>query len=244
MVGTTLYIGGLDKFVYALNAETGVQVWKTPRSGKLHPDKQQKKAYGTPLIVDLNGKAQLLSPAADWLYSYDPNTGDELWKVTYGVLGYSIVPRPVVGNGMAYICTSFDQSECLAIRIDGKGDHPEPHIAWRFSKQAPSMPSPLLIGKDLYLIGDRGVATCLDAVTGDVVYTQRIPGNYSASPLLADGKIYICSREGITTVITPGREWKKLAENKLDGQLMASPIALDGVLFLRTDKAIYAIGKK
>lgn len=232
------------QYIVALNAENGEQVWKTPRSGKLHSNPQEKKAYGTPLIVDIDGKAQLLSPAADWLYSYEPNTGAELWKVSYGVLGYSIVPRPVVGHGMAYVCTSFNQSECLAIRFDGKGEKTEPHIAWRYSKQAPSMPSPLLVGKELYLVGDRGVATCLDAVSGEMIWTQRIPGNYSASPLLADGKIFICNREGTTTVIEPGREYKELAVNKLDGQLMASPIALESILYLRTDKALYAIGKK
>lgn len=232
------------QYIVALNAETGKRAWKTPRSGKLHANPQEKKAYGTPLLVEVGGKHQLLSPAADWLYSYDPTSGDELWKVSYGVLGYSIVPRPVVGHGLAYVCTSFNQSECLAIRIDGKGDEAGPHIAWRFAKQMPSMPSPLLVGKELYLIGDRGVATCLDAVSGEVAWTQRLPGNYCASPLLADGKIYFCSREGVTTVIKPGRSYEKVAENKLDGQLMASPIALDSVLYLRTDKAIYAIGKK
>ena len=185
----------------------------------------------------------MVSPAADWLYSYDPATGKELWKVSYGVLGFSLVPRPIVGHGMIYICTSFMQSQLLAIRYADNTD--QPYLAWRFTKQAPQKPSPLLVGDELYFIGDNGgVATCLDAITGDVRWQSRITGNHSASPLYADGRIHFFSHDGVTTVITPGKTYQQLATNTLDGSIMASPAAVDGSLYLRTDKALYCIRSK
>lgn len=224
--------------VVALDKQTGKVAWKTERSGKMKDDPQLKKAYGTPLIVEVAGRPQLVSPGSDWLYGYDPATGQELWKLNYGVLGFSIVPRPVAGNGMVYMCTSFPQSELLAIKLESDG---EPTIAWRFRKQAPRMPSPLLVGQELYLLSDSGIATCLDAETGEVAWTKRLPGNFCASPLLADGKIYVANRDGVTTVIAPGKTFAELAVNKLDGSLMASAAALDRALYLRTDKALYRI---
>ncbi|QDU97934.1 PQQ-binding-like beta-propeller repeat protein [Lignipirellula cremea] len=242
--GDLLYIhfdGSDQQYVVALDKRTGEVVWKTDRSGKMDENPQLKKAYGTPLVVAIDGQEQLISPGSDWLYSYDLKSGRELWKLNYGVLGFSIVPRPVTGHGMIYMCTSFMKSELLAVQY---ADVAEPKIAWRFNRQAPQQPSPLLVGDELYLAGDRGVATCLDAKTGEVLWSQRLGGNYSASPLFADGKIYFSSREGVTTVIQPGRTYQELAVNKLDGQIMASLAAVDQALYIRTDKALYRIEKK
>jgi outer membrane protein assembly factor BamB len=183
----------------------------------------------------------VISPAADWLYAYDPNNGEEVWKANYGVLGFSIVPRPVAGHGMVYMCTSFMQSELLAFKVDGASANPE--IAWRYKKGAPQMPSPLLVGSEIYMVSDKGVATCLDAKTGELVWTDRLGGNFSSSPLFVDGRIYVSNREGETFVLAPGKEFKLLAKNQLEGAIMASPAAVDGALFVRTDKAIYKIGK-
>lgn len=226
------------QYITALNKHDGQTAWKTPRSGKLNPNPQLKKAYGTPVVLQIDGKPQLVSPGADWLYVYDPQTGKELSKMSYGMLGFSIVPRPVVGHGMVYMCTSFMQSQLLAVKYTGTG---EPTIAWKFAKQAPTMPSPLLVGDEIYLISDKGIATCLNAKTGDVHWTERLPGNYCASPLFADGKIYFWSREGETTVVQPGTTFEKLAANKLDGSFMASPAAVGAGLIVRTDKALYRI---
>jgi outer membrane protein assembly factor BamB len=236
------YDGSDQQYVAALGKETGEIVWRTSRTGAMRDNPQMRKAYGTPIVVEMSGRPALVSPGADWLYAYDPATGEELWKVNYGVLGFSIVPRPVVGHGMIYMCTSFMQSELLAIRYDGKGESKEPHIAWRFARQAPQIPSPLLVGNELYLISDKGVATCLDARNGEVHWSERIGGNYSASPIFADGKIYFSSREGRTSVVAPGTSYKLLASNELDGKIMASPVACDGMLLLRTDTALYRIG--
>jgi len=230
------------QYVAALDKRTGKVRWKTDRSGKMNSNPQLKKAYGTPIVVKLNGADVLVSPAADWLYGYDPASGRELWKMSYGVLGFSIVPRPVVGHGMVYLCTSFMKSELLAVRLNPRDSQSAaPEIAWRVKRQVPQKPSPLLVGDELYMVNDQGVLTCLDARSGDVIWNQRLGGSFSASPLYADGKIYLSDHEGITYVVQPGREFKQLAKNQLEGRLMASPIALDNALFLRTDKALYRI---
>ena len=133
------------------------------------------------------------------------------------------------------------QSELLAIKLDGSSANPE--ITWRYKKSVPQMPSPLLVGDELYMVSDKGIATCLDAKTGEMIWTERLGGNFSSSPLLVEGRIYVSNREGATYVLQPGREYKLLATNQLDGQIMASPAALDGALIIRTEKALYKLGK-
>ena len=230
--------GSDTQYVVALNKLTGKVVWKTPRSGTMDPNPQLKKAYGTPLVTELGGQPTVISPGADWLYAYDPESGRELWKLSYGAQGFSIVPRPVIGHGMVFFSTSFMKPEILAVKLNGT-----PEIAWRFKKQAPNMPSPLLVGDELLVIADKGVATLLDAKSGETLWTERLGGNFCSSPLIADGRIYVGNREGQTFVLAPGKEFKLLATNTLDGQIMATPAAVDGALFVRTDKALYRLAK-
>lgn len=229
------------QYIAALDAKTGKLAWKTPRSGAMHADPQLKKAYGTPLVMEIGGQAVVVSPAADWLYGYDPADGKELWKVAYGGLGFSIVPRPVAGDGLVYMSTTFMQAELLAVKVAPPTAQPE--IVWRHKKGVPKMPSPLLVGNELYLVSDEGVISCLDAKTGDQLWSKRLGGNFCSSPLYVDGRIYVGNRDGATFVIQPGRKYELLATNQLDGTIMASPAALDGALFIRTEKALYRIGK-
>jgi outer membrane protein assembly factor BamB len=229
--------GSDAQYIAALDTATGRIAWKTDRSGKMNEEPQLKKAYGTPLVIQIAGQPTVVSPAADWLYGYDPASGRELWKLNYGILGFSIAPRPVAGHGILYMSTSFMQPQLLAVKLDG----PEPTIAWRFAKQMPNICSPLLVGDELYTVSDKGIATCLDAETGKVHWTERLPGNYAASPLLADGKIYIANRDGETTVLEPGKTFRKLGLGKLEGQILASPAAVGQALYIRTDKALYRV---
>jgi len=234
--------GSDQQYIVALDTATGAVAWKTERSGERNPEPQLKKAYGSPIVTEIGGRPVLLSTGADWLYAYDPEDGRELWKQAYGVLGFSIVPRPIVGHGMAYISTSFMQPELLAVKLPSGDALPE--IAWRVKKSVPNIPSPILVGDEVVMVSDKGVATCLDAESGEVRFSERLGGNFCSSPLYADGRIWVGNREGQTFVLTPGKEFHVEATNQLDGEIMATPIAVGPVLFLRTDKAVYRIEQR
>ena len=238
-----IHCDGSDlQYIVALSKETGKIAWKTDRTGKMNANPQLKKAYGTPLVIQQNGKDIVVSPGADWLYGYDPQTGNELWKMNYGVLGFSIVPRPVEGKGRVYFCTSFLRSELLAVEFDSDQ---KPKIAWRYNRQVSQMPSPLLVGNEIYVVSDKGgIVSCLNAETGKLNWQHRLGGNFSASPLYADGKIFFFDRTGTCTIISPSKSgFEELASNKLQGSFMASAAAIDSALYLRTDSALYRIEK-
>lgn len=233
--------GSDQQFIAAFDKATGKLVWKTARTGEMRENPQQRKAYGTPLMVTMNGLPTVVSPAADWLYGYAPDTGKELWKLPYGELGFSMSVRPVADDSQVYISTCFGKSQVMAVKYAGLKT---PEVAWRNNKNAPKMCSPVLAGDLLFYVDDGGIVSCVEVKTGEALYRERLGGKFSASPILADGKVYFASREGVVTVIPAAREFKILAQNTLDGGLMASPIALDGALYLRTDKALYRIGGK
>ena len=232
--------GSDQQFIAAFDKTTGKVAWKTARSGKMDPRPQQRKAYGTPLILTMNGQSTVVSPAADWVYGYEPATGKELWKLPYGELGFSMSVRPVADAESIYLSTSYGKSQVIALKYAGLKT---PEIAWRNNKNAPKMCSPVLANDLLFYVDDGGIVSCIDPATGDAYYRERLGGKFSASPILADNKLYFASREGVVTVIPAGREFKILAQNTLEGSLMASPVAVDGTLYLRTDKALYRIGK-
>lgn len=230
------------QYIVALDKNTGEVAWRTPRSGALRDNPQMRKAYGTPLVLEKAGGDVIVSPAADWAYGYDPQTGEELWRVSYDGLGFSVVPRPVTADGMLYLCTSFSPSRLLALRGFDAGRDVKPSIAWQYDKQVPRTVSPLLVDGLLYFVSDSGgVLTCLNAKTGELVWRERLGGNFSASPLAVDGRIYFFDRDGVTHVIRPGRQFELLARNTLNGKIMASPAAVDGALFVRSDTALYRI---
>lgn len=235
---------GIDQqYVIALNKLTGEQAWKTKRppfsgdNGDLH------KSFSTPLLVNHGNRDQVIIPGAQWVVAYDPRDGYEIWRVRHGN-GFSNVPRPVADHGMTYICTGFMNPQIWAISLDGQGDVTESHVRFKVAKQIPATPSPVLVGEQLCFITDSGVATCVDAFKGEVIWTKRIPGNFSASPLFADGKIYFSNHEGATTVVRPGNTYDEIAVNALDGQLMASPAVLDESLLFRSQSHLYRIGLK
>lgn len=237
-----VHYDGIDRqFLVAYKAESGEVAWKRPREGEMSERPEFKKAYCTPVVVEVNGQDQLISPAADWVYSYDPATGKEIWRSRYGQLGFSTVPRPVVGHGMVYICTSFVKSRLLAIRYDGQGDVSDTHVAWYTDRQVPQKPSLMLVGQELFFVSDGGIATCVDALTGEQRWQERFRGQYSASPLYANGRIYWFNHEGQTTVIAPSRELKPLAENVLASAIFATPAVQGDALFIRTETHLYRI---
>ena len=221
-------------FVIALDKSTGKTKWKTNRGS---PSDQ---AYTTPLVIRVGDRDQLISVGAFRARAYDPLTGKEIWRVRYDE-GFSNVPRPIFAQGLVVIATGFQQPELLAVRPDGTGDVTKTHIAWSLKRGAPLTPSPLAVGDELYVVNDGGIASCIDARTGAVIWQQRLGGTYSASPVFADGRIYFLAEQGVTTVIAPGRDFRRLATNPLDGGLLASMAIANGSLFLRTDSHLYRI---
>lgn len=231
---------GMDKqYVAALDKSTGRLVWRADRTGVQSPNPDFRKAYATPLVVRVNGDDQLISPAADRVIAYDPSTGKEIWRSEYK--GFSNVPRPVVGADTIFVCTGFVRGELVAIRAGGQGDVTRTHEAWRLGKSIPNIPSPLLVGQELYLVSDRGVATCVDSRSGRVHWTTRLDGDFSASPLFADGRVYFFSEANHTTVVAAGTKLRVLAVNELSGRLQATPAVAGPALFLRSDTHLYRL---
>lgn len=232
--------GSDQQYLAALDKHSGRLAWKTDRSGEMRTNPQQKKSYGTPLMVEIDGKPQIVSPASDWVYSYAPETGRELWKISYGQLGFSVTPRPVVGLGMIYLVTGFGKGQILAINYQNLQT---PEIVWRFNRGTPTMPSPLLVGDELYFVSDTGVFTCLDAQSGKEVYRERLGGNFSSSLWYGDGFIFVSNREGTTYVIQPGKSYAIVAENVLAEPILATPAAVDKAIYIRTETQLYRIQK-
>ncbi len=225
---------GGDAYVIALDTATGKTRWKTSRR------RPADQAYSTPLVITVGEQDQLVSVGAYRTAAYEPLTGQEIWRVSYGD-GFSNVPRPVFGQGLVFIATGFQTPALMAVRPDGKGDVTRTHVAWTITRGAPYTPSPLLVGNDLYYVSDTGVLSLADAASGQIVWQQRLGGNYSASPVFADGRIYFQSEEGVTTVIAPGREFRRLATNRLDGATLASMAVSGGSFFIRSQSHLYRI---
>jgi outer membrane protein assembly factor BamB len=240
LVGDLLIIscdGVADPFLIALDRKTGAQRWKMLREPSNEP---KKFAFCTPLPIEVGKSIQVVSPYAGCVTSYDPGTGRPIWNVKYPG-GYSIVPRPVYGHGMVFLSTGFDRPTVLAIKADGRGDVSDTHVAWKLEKGAPLDPSPLLVGDELYLVSDQGLASCVDAKTGKVHWQERIGGAFSASPLYAAGNVYFLSEDGVTTVVRADKTFTALAKNELKGRTFASPVPIEGALFLRSETQLLRI---
>lgn len=241
LVGNALVFstdGATVRELVALDAGTGKLRWRTKRSTPA----ARNFSFSTPTLVEVEGKPQLLSPGSDVLGAYDPTTGEELWHCKYK--GYSVIPRPVVGHGMVFISTGYDRPSLLAIRLGGKGDVTDSHIAWKLDRNIPHTPSLLLVGNELYMVSDNGFASCVDARSGKVHWSKRLPGNgYSASPILAGGHIYFLSENGVTTVIKPTTVYEEVSRNDIGERTLASLAVADGALFLRSATHLYRIGQ-
>lgn len=241
--------GSDQQYVVALDKRTGVTRWKTSRSidfKDLRPDGTPeaegdlRKAFATPHIVQVNGRSVLVSSGAKAHYGYEPSTGKELWRVE-DRQAHSAATRPVAGFGLVYVPTGFPKGDLIAIRPDGRGDVTGSHVAWRLARGVPNKPSLLLLDDLIYMVSDAGIASCVEARTGQVVWTSRIGGTYSASPIAADGHIYFFSEDGMTTVVETGRTFKQLAQSQLGDGFLASPAVAGKALILRSRTHLYRI---
>jgi len=230
------------RYVVALDKMTGKIVWKKDRPGGLDKWMDSNKAFCTPTIIQWEGEPLLIDPGAKSVVAYDPRDGKEIWSSAYK--GFSVVPRPVVNDGMVFITTGYMKPELHAIRLGGKGDVTESHLLWKETAQVPCNPSLLLVGDELYMVSDRGVATCLDQKSGKVHWTKRITGDFWASPMDADGKIYFFSEQGKVTVLKSGTEYEVLATNEFPEDIYATPGVSGEAMFLRTVSAVYRIEQK
>jgi outer membrane protein assembly factor BamB len=244
-----LTFDGVDvEYLAALDKKTGKTVWKTDRTTKWNDlDAQGKpvregdfrKAFSTPLVIDVGGKPQLISAGSKSLFSYDPRTGRELWSIRH--TAHTAVLRPVFGRGLVVFCTGLGKPELWAVRPDGQGDVTATHVVWKLEKGAPKTPSPIIVDDLLYLVGDDGVGMCLEVATGKEVWKERIGGNFAASPVYADGRLYFFNQQGKAVVLKAGRTYDALATNTLESGCMASPAVSGKALFVRTKTHLYRL---
>ncbi len=232
--------GSDQQYVTALHKRTGEVAWKTPRPEIEVAEDKLRRGFSTPLVIEVEGHQQVVSPTAQWVVSYDPATGQELWRARTGD-GHAVVPAPVYANGFVFVCSGYHKPVLSAIRVDGRADVTETHIAWTYEKQVPLISSPVVAGQELYFVSAIGIATCLDIRTGEALWQHRLSGNFAASPILADNQIYFTSAEGITTVIRPGREYRELARNLLFGQTLSSIAVFRDALLIRNSSALYCV---
>ncbi len=228
-----------DPVVAALDRRSGEVRWKTPRQNEAAP---KKFAFSTPLLITNAGRAELISPGAGGTYAYDPVTGRDLWHVKTGT-GFSVVPRPVFAHGLLFVNTDYDFPKLFAIRPGGTGDVTATHLAWQIGRGAPSTPSTIVVGDELYFVSDAGIATCVDAKTGQVHWNERLGGGFSASPVFADGRLYFQNEEGVGYVVKAGKTYELLAKNELGERTLASYAVDDGSLFIRSAEHLFRVGK-
>jgi len=236
-----LNFDGVDvQFVVALNKHTGKVVWRKDRNIDYGTDVgDRKKAYGTPHVITHNGRTELISPSAAETISYAPKTGEVLWRVRHG--GMNAAARPLYGHGLLYLSAGSGNTSLVAVRPGVKGDVTETNIVWTSGDAVPHRSSQLLIGDRFFMVDDKGIATCLNAHTGDEIWKKRLRGEFWSSPIFADPYIYYSNKDGQTYVVKAADEFEQVAVNQLDSGINASPAVAEKSLIIRTFTHLYRI---
>jgi hypothetical protein len=234
--------GRSAQFVTALDKETGKTVWKVDRP-PLNGSNDTRKCFSTPLLIQVKDQVQMLAVGARWIVAYEPLTGKEIWRLRHGE-GFSIGARPVFGNGLAIFSTGCMKPVLLAVKTDGQGEVPATGIVWKSPRNVPVMSSPLLVGDEVYVVSDPGIASCSSAKTGDLIWQEKIGVACYASPTLADGRIYFFCNDGKAVVLKAGTKMERLGENTIEGFITASPAFLGKAIYVRTDGHMYRIESK
>lgn len=246
-----LHIEGTDvQYLIALDKRTGKTIWKTERPPEFYKDiaPVSRKAYCTPIVVEVNGKDQLISNGSQLCIAYEPETGKEIWQVFYG--DDSTVSMPLSYGGLVFVNSGWMLPEngkfyarLLAVDPTGTGDVTKTLVKWETGTDVPQISTPVIVDSLIYMVHERGELTCLSAKTGAVIWKTKLNDQFNASVLYASGNIYLFSVKGKTYVIKPGLSFQLVAENQLDGMVKATPaIVRDNIIF-RTDKFLYRIGK-
>ena len=232
-------------YLLRIDKKTGKTLWRVERP--TNAIMESPDAYTTPALLRYGGTTEIVITGGDCVTGHDPATGKELWRVNglnpENAPFYRIVASPIVFDGVIYSPSRV--KPLVAIKSGGRGDITASHRLWSFDR-GPDVPTPVTDGKYLYSFDDRGVVWCLDAKTGQAVWgPQRIKSaTYSASPVLADGKLYITNEDGLTTVLKAGDKFEVIAENDLKEYCLSSPAISDGQIFIRGEKHLYCIGKR
>ncbi|HEX8283450.1 MAG TPA: PQQ-binding-like beta-propeller repeat protein [Pyrinomonadaceae bacterium] len=232
-------------YVLRVDKKTGKTLWRVERP--TDAVRESPDAYTTPALLRYGKATEVVVSGGDYVTGHDPATGKELWRA--GGLNperepfFRIVASPVVYDGLIYVPTRV--KPLLALRAGGRGDVSKSHLAWS-TQNGPDVPTPVTDGKYFYVVNDRGIVWCLDAKTGKEVYAQQRlkPGTYSASPVLADGRLYVTSEDGVTSVVKAGPQFEVLAENDLAEYTLSSPAVSEGQIFIRTSGHLYCIGRR
>ena len=232
-------------YVMRVDKKTGKTLWKVDRPTSAI--RESPDSYTTPALLRYGKNIEIVITGGDCVTGHDPATGKELWRAN-GLNPennpfYRIVASPIIFNDIIYAPTRV--KPLLALKAGGKGDVTSSHVLWS-TANGPDVPTPVTDGKYFYIVKDNGVVFCLDAKTGAEVYGQQRlkAGTYSGSPVLADGKIYVTSEDGVTTVVAAGPKFEVLAENSLNEYTLSSPAISDGRIYIKTSGHLYAIGKK
>ncbi len=244
IVGDSLFLtfDGHDKQYFAcLDKKTGETKWSKDRPIKYKTtDGDFRKAFSTPHAIEVDGKTQIVSSAAEATVAYDPKTGDPIWTVYHG--GMNEACRPVFAHGLVYL-TAGHSRNLIAVK-PGKGDITDKEYAWKV-KDGPTRPSPVVVGDYLYMVNDEGTLFCLDAKKGTEKWKEKLADKCTASPILVDGNLICCGESGkIEVVAADPKEFTRVATNKLDAGCKGSPAAVSDCLLVRTHTHLYSIGKK
>jgi outer membrane protein assembly factor BamB len=231
-------------YLLRIDKQTGKTIWRVERP--TDAIRESPDSYTTPAIVKIKDSYELVVTGGDYVTGHDLATGKELWRA-HGLnptrnSAYRIVASPLAIGDIVVAPTR--ERPLLVLRAGGRGDVTTSHKLWS-TNFGPDVPTPVSDGKNVYIVRDNGVMFCYDVVTGTEVYgSQRLaPGTYSSSPILADGKIYITSEDGLTSVVKAGPQFEVLAQNNLNDYTLSTPVIVNGQIFIRTDYALWAIGK-
>ncbi len=237
-----MHFDGFDfQYAIALSAADGSTVWKKDRNIDYGTDDGDvMKAFCTPILIDVDGAKQLISPTSKAVIAYDPKTGDEIWRVLYDE--FSATGQPLFDGKTLYVNSGFGKAKLYAIDPRGTGNITDSHVKWINAKGIGSKPSQVLHDGLIFNVHDSGVASCIDSADGSELWAERLGGQFSASPLIAGGKLFLFDHDGAAYVINPGRKYELISTNQLDDGCMATPVPLADGLLVRTRTALYRIG--
>jgi outer membrane protein assembly factor BamB len=230
----------VESYLIAHDKYTGERKWRTIR--KTNAKEEECDAYTTPIVRRVGDHTELVVMGGNQLDAYDPDTGRQLWYLT-GLVGGRTVTGPTVADGLVF-ATRGMKKPMIAVKPESSGELSEKAIVWQADQDTPDASSPAAWKRLLFFTTDGGFVQCYDAKSGERKWKERIPGDYKASPIAADGRVYFLNRAGLCTVIAASEKFEKLAVNSLDGEGNASPAVADGRIYIRTSKALYCIGAK